>query len=193
MKIAQRIAMLVSWGAHPIVTLPLFAVYALVRNEPREKAIQLCVLIVGVIFLPLVVKTLIGARRGRYSNLDVSNREQRKKWYWLPNLLLLTLTVYFFLSDQRPDLRFAFLFAWLLMQGSQIVNFWLKTSLHVGFHAFFACLLYNLSPQWGTVALLSIPVMAWSRVALGRHSLSEVTCGATLGLLAGGAFLWSVG
>jgi membrane-associated phospholipid phosphatase len=193
MNLAQRIATIISWAAHPVVTLPLFAVYALFRNEPREKAIQLSAMVVGVVFLPLILKTLYGARRGRYTNLDVSNREQRKKWYWLPNLLLLSLTVYFFLTPQRADLRYAFLFAWLLMQTSQLVNFRLKTSLHVGFHAYFVCLLYNLLPQWGIFALFTIPFMAWSRVTLGRHSLAEVSCGALLGLLAGGTFLWVVG
>jgi hypothetical protein len=183
-----QFARLVSTLGHPFFTMPLFAVVTLFRYENAQKATWISLLMVGGILLPLGLKTYVGFKKGKYTNMDVSNRDQRKKWYWWANILMLSMSVILFAAHQGFDICLSFLLAWLLMAVSQGINQYLKTSLHVAFHTYLSFLVLSINVSAGIVALCFAPIMGWSRVTLGRHTIPEVVSGGLLGMLAGGVY-----
>jgi hypothetical protein len=62
---------------------------------------------------------------------------------------------------------------------------WIKVSLHLMFASLAATTLVLLGSAAGAVVLAGLPVLAWSRLALQRHRLSELLAGLALGLTAG--------
>lgn len=184
----STLAAWISTLGHPLLTLPVFAVVMLFRHEPPEKAAWLSALIVGGLALPIALKTYRGMRKGVYANFDVSDRAQRRGWYRGATVLMLGVTAVLWLTGQSRPLCLSFLFASLLLLASQGVNYYLKTSLHLAFHVFLAFLILAFDPVTGIVLLSFAPLLAWSRLVLGRHSWQEVLSGALLGTAAGAGF-----
>jgi membrane-associated phospholipid phosphatase len=89
----------------------------------------------------------------------------------------------------------SFLIRGLLVTGamvavSAVITRWVKVSLHMAFAAMAATVLTVARSPVGYVLLAVVPVLGWSRVALGRHRWSEVLLGAALGALAAGVLFW---
>jgi membrane-associated phospholipid phosphatase len=67
---------------------------------------------------------------------------------------------------------------------------WVMVSLPLASAAWAATAMTIVRSPPGYVLLALVPVLGWSRVALGRHRWSEVALGAGLGALAAGALFW---
>jgi hypothetical protein len=65
---------------------------------------------------------------------------------------------------------------------------WVKVSLHMAFGALSTTTLLLAGSPAGWVLLAVMPVLAWSRLALERHSTAEVA----IGLLTGVAFGYAI-
>ena len=183
------IAKIISTVGHPFLTVPLFAVFLIFSIEPTERAIYLSLLIVGGIFVPVGLKTLWGVRKGTYTNLDVSNQEQRQRWFITTTLLLLVVTIVVWLTNQSWTLRLAMACALALLVIAQLVNRKIKASMHLAFHAFLGFIIVSLNTVVGIAFLLFALPLGWSRIHLGRHVRKEVIVGMTLGTLLGITFL----
>lgn len=185
----KLLANFVSVVGHPLWTASAFAVWALYAYESPERAARLSWLVIAVVIVPVVYRTVQGVRRGTYTNFDVSNREQRQRWYNFPLLLLGAVTAALFLTQQPLRLSGAFLCVWCLLAAAQLLNRYLKVSLHVGINAFIAVFLGLVYlPVAGWMALAGTGLVAWSRVHLQRHTWPEVATGMFLGVLAGGFY-----
>ena len=89
----------------------------------------------------------------------------------------------------------SFLIRGLLVTGalvavSAVITRWVKVSLHMAFAAMAATAMTVMRSPVGYLLLAVVPVLAWSRLALGRHRPLEVALGAALGALAAGALFW---
>jgi membrane-associated phospholipid phosphatase len=62
--------------------------------------------------------------------------------------------------------------------------------LHLAFAGFSGLILARVHPGYGLAILVFIPLLAWSRLALLRHTFSEVIGGFALGLIAASIMLW---
>jgi len=181
----QKLAHYISNIGNPLFTISVFAVIALFMTEEPQTALFATLLIVGGVVIPILIKSYRGVQKGTYTNYDISNKKQRQSWYVLPTLLLSVITIILFLTDQSQPLRFGVLGALVLFVLAQIVNIYIKTSLHVGFNTYLAFLVFPLSALVGAgVLLFSIP-LGWSRLVLKRHTWMEVVSGAALGLVVG--------
>lgn len=188
----QKLAHNISNFGNPLFTISVFAVIALFMTEEPRTALFATLLIVGGIVIPILVKSYRGVQKGTYTNYDISNKKQRQSWYLFPTLLLTVITIILFVTHQSQPLRFGVLGALMLFVLAQIVNIYIKTSLHVGFNTYLAFLVFPLSAVIGTCVLLfSIP-LAWSRVVLKRHTWTEVVSGAALGVVVGLGLLWGL-
>jgi membrane-associated phospholipid phosphatase len=65
---------------------------------------------------------------------------------------------------------------------------WCKLSLHLAFAVFAALLLHKVGTLWMVIALLFATAIAWSRLALERHTRRDLLAGAVVGAVAGLAF-----
>ena len=66
-----------------------------------------------------------------------------------------------------------------------VLNRWIKLSLHMASLAFAGVAAWPLSPLGGMAAIALLPLLAWSRLRLSRHTWPEILGGTALGALAG--------
>lgn len=184
----RRVAGLVSTLGHPLGTAVLFVGFAACRLLDGPAALAAVGLLAGVVVGPVAAWNYRQVRRGRYTNFDVSVREQRRSFYpRLIGLLLLLVGLACWLDAARP-LRPGLLAALGLLALCYVVNFRLKVSLHAALSFFLAgCLGLLAGRGAGAVALLLAVLVAGSRLVLGRHTMPELLAGTGLGLGAAAA------
>jgi len=190
-QLKTTIAKLISTLGHPFLTVPVFVVFLLFSIESARQATYLSLLIIGGIFVPIGITTLRGVRKGRYTNLDVSDQAQRQKWFITTTLLLFVVTLIIWLTNQDRTLRLAVTCALVLLVMAQVVNTRVKASMHLAFHVFLGFLILHFNGIAGIAFLLFAPLLAWSRIHLKRHVWKEIVVGVILGAVLGAAF-WLV-
>src|SRR5579885_3437136 len=135
-------------------------------------------------FLLLIVAVVVyGVQKGTFSDLDVSKREQRPLLFLLTIIIAMLYLAGLFVF-QAPLVLFLTIFA--LMVGTflaSIMNVYLKASLHVAVITGLTITLTVLYKHWYTLLLLLIPLVAWSRITIKRHTFIETIAGAVLGSL----------
>lgn len=126
---------------------------------------------------------IYGVRKGIFTDMDVSRREQRPLIFSFGLILAAVYIGGLYLLKSPLILKVV---AIGIMIGTIIVSFVntrIKASLHI---ATFAALLMGLSLGYGAhflVLYLFLPVLAQSRISLKRHTLTEIIVGGILGSL----------
>lgn len=183
----RRLAAVVSWLGHPLVTTTAFAVFMAGRLQGAAAAWVLGSVVALTVFIGLW--SLRQTRRGVYSNFDVSQRTQRRSFY--PVLVsvvgLATATLFW---QSVGQFRYGLLFVWLQLLLCYGLNFWLKVSLHATLSFFLACAVLHLHAGWGLLAMGIATLIAASRLVLQRHTLPELVVGTLVGLTAGAGLVW---
>ena len=178
----QRLATWVSVAAHPFVLVPVLVTVVTVRSMPPRQAAAVVGLVVAGSILPLLWLLVRRVRSGAWTDHDVSVREQRTGFY--PAALAMTggTVVLLYAFGVAPSILRGTVAIFGLIAVSALVNLWLKVSLHMGFAAFTAVSLWSMSRPMGIVAVAVALAVAWSRLELRRHTLTEVLVGALLGI-----------
>ncbi len=194
MKIEQmKIAKIISIIGHPLLTIPLFVAIMMFAFEDAEKAWLNSALIIGCIFLPLCLRMYFKSKNGTYTNFDVSDRIQRKTLFAFIIPIMIVVTIILFLIRPASNFSISVLFGTILVIISQITNLFIKSSLHVSLNIYLAALAMTANLQIGIVIFLLTGIIAWSRIALGRHTRKEVIFGCIIGLVIGTTMLYSEG
>ena len=128
-------------------------------------------------------------RRGDFADVDVSTREQRPAVYGVAFVSLAAAAVALHVSGSNPIAVRGAAVAAGLFAISALVNVRAKASLHCAFAALAAGIAWPSSALAGVSFVVIAVVVAWGRVAYGRHSRSEVIVGLGLGALAALVFL----
>lgn len=183
------IAKYISIIGHPFLTIPIFLIVILFAREGVANAGTLAMLIIGGIFIPISIRTYIGVRRGKYTNLDVSDQRQRQQWFMLTTALVLLVTALLWITKQDIIVCVAMTVSLFLMIVSQLINFVVKASMHVAYHTYLSFVVFFFNQWVGILFLLFLPMLAWSRLYLKRHTKPEVFSGLVLGLFFGSLFL----
>ncbi len=194
MKTEQlKIAKAISFIGHPLLTIPLFVVVMMFAFEDFEKALLNSVLIIGCIFLPLFLRMYFKSKNGTYTNFDVSDRIQRKTLFTFIIPLMVVVTVILFKNNPDSDFSLSVLFGTILIIISQIINLFIKSSLHVSLNIYLSALVMTADLRIGIAVFLFSGLIAWSRIALGRHSWKEVAFGSCIGLIISATMLYAEG
>lgn len=181
-ELFEILARWVSVAGHPFVLLPLTTLYASSRHGSMASAAGSAVAVALAAVLPALAIVVIGVRRSSYTDHDVSDRAQRSGFYKALFVVLPLGSALLWFA--RPGLRPGIVATWALILASMLANRFVKSSLHVGFAAFCASSLV-LPPLATVAAVAAVAAIAWSRLALKRHTPVEVALGALLGALAG--------
>jgi membrane-associated phospholipid phosphatase len=181
----KKIANLISVFGHPLLTGPLFTTIALFYYEDPSKALWISALIFGGVFIPISIKMYRGAKSGEYTNFDVSEQRQRQSWYIWATGLFFMLYVVLWVTGQSHGLKAVVQLTLLLMITAQLVNFFIKSSLHMSLNVFMMFLIFPISVVAGVLFCCFIFLVGWSRITLGRHTVKEVLTGALIGLIFG--------
>ena len=194
MKTEQlKIAKAISFIGHPLLTIPLFVAVMMFAFEDFEKALLNSALIIGCIFLPLFLRMYIKSRNGTYTNFDVSDRIQRKTLFTFIIPLMIVVTVISFKTSAASNFSLSILFGTILVFISQIINLFVKSSLHVSLNIYLSALVLTADFRIGIAVFLFSGLIAWSRVALGRHTWNEVIFGYCIGLIISATMLYAEG
>lgn len=176
------LAKFISTVGHPLLTLPVFILTAMLSSGHSKHSILISIVIIGGIFIPLILRMFIKSRNGSYTNFDVSNQKQRYSLFTFAIPLLSCVTLLLFLTHQSINLNISILFALLLAILSYIINFRIKSSLHVSLNIYLSALIFTTNAKLGIFVFLFTALLGWSRVKLGRHTFKEVVCGAIIGV-----------
>ena len=178
----QKIARIISIVGHPLLTIPLYVLFVMVGFEDIKRAALNSFLIIGCIFIPLALWLFVKSRNGTYTNFDVSDRKQRKSVFVFIIPILCVVTYILYKTGQSSHLWQSMFFALLLVVILQLVNFNIKSSMHVALNIYLAFLVMTVNYKIGIVILLLTGLIGWSRIVLGRHSIKEVVFGVVIGL-----------
>jgi len=189
----HKIASFISTIGHPLFTIPVFVAIVMFMNEELKKASFISFVIIGCIFLPLVLRMYLKSKNGTYTNFDVSDRVQRKSLFSFIIPILIVVTFILFKTHQNTNLCLSVLFATILVAISQIVNLFIKSSLHVSLNIYLSFLVMTLNFNAGIALLLFTGLLGWSRIVLRRHTLKEVLTGGGVGLIIGLIMIYTEG
>lgn len=178
---SKFLARLISTFSNPLIIL-MPAPYILVDKTSNNDIYALKWTLFSLFFLFLVtVFVIIGTLFGYFSDFDVSKKEQRPLLFFFLGLMtFFYLTSLFILSG--PKILFIAIFAIILgiiLLG--IANQWIKVSIHTTTVSAFSISLAILYGGWFIFSLLFIPIMAWSRIKIKKHTLIEAVAGGFLG------------
>jgi membrane-associated phospholipid phosphatase len=177
----NTLARWVSILGHPfVVTAVLVAGVALRLAGPREAVRSL--LLVGLIaLLPLAILMRRQVRRGAWAHVDASHRAERPILFAVGLISLAVLLVAALVVRPGSFLIRGALGVLIMLALCAIVTRWIKLSLHMAFGALATTILLFLRSPAGWVLLVALPVLGWSRLALKRHTVSEIVAGLVLG------------
>ena len=182
------VARWVSILAHPFVMIALLIAVPAMRPSSRTAAESALVVTVAVI-VPIAVLMFGQVRRGRWSNVDASKQSERPLLFVVALTGLVAALGRLLVNDPQSFLvRGMFVVAAFLLVAA-ILTRWVKLSLHVAFVALTSTALCLIGSWVGYALVGLIPVMCWSRLALGRHRPHELLVGLALGVVTGVALV----
>lgn len=125
---------------------------------------------------------LYGVRKGFFSDLDVSKRKQRRPLFVFVLLMVIIFMLGIIYYKGPSELLIGGVYMIAGIAVFILVNKQIKASVHVASLSAFFISMGLLFGGLFYLGLLCIPLIAWSRVVLHRHTVSEVIVGASLGI-----------
>ena len=178
-------ARIVSIVAHPFAMVAVMVAVASARFGTGERVSAGPLLITGAALLPVAFLMVRQVRRGRWANVDASNARERPILFAVALASMVAVLTWLLLTNPQSFLIRGLLVTAAMVVVSAIVTRWMKLSLHVAFAAMAATALSLGGSLIGYALIAVVPLLAWSRLALGRHRPVELVAGAALGALAG--------
>lgn len=184
----HKISKVISDFFNPLVSLIIFFVYMSLREYSLKDTLLHFLPILLMIIIPVVVWLVWNVKTGRYTNMDVSNRVQRKTLYIFIAVCVITYLLFNYIRNGYIDL--VVLFILVLLLALQISNLFIKSSMHTAFNIFVAALFFSfdwkISLAWFGIAIL----VGITRIILKRHTVKEVFMGAGIAFLVSFIYLY---
>ena len=180
------IARWVSIILHPFVTVGVMVGTAAARRSAGEALRSVAVVMLFTV-IPLAVLMWRQVRQGRWQNADASNRAERPILYISGGIAVAALLGYALLVRPQGSMVRGIAATLGMFVVCAVATRWIKVSLHMAFATLAAVTLALLRSPVGFVLLLALPVLAWSRLMLQRHTRAEVALGTLIGAAAGAA------
>ncbi len=184
---ARRLATIVSWIGHPLAFITISVAIVLAT---QQGGLTLLLTIFLAVIAPMAMLLFLGVRLGRWSDADVSAREERKRFYPVAIPLSAAGTIAMWLANApRYILRGGVVMLALLIVAA-VTNLRFKLSLHTMFASYCTTILFRVNVFCGIVAFMLTALVFWSRLFLARHTLPETIVGGVMGTLGGIAAAW---
>lgn len=175
---------------NPLFSLLIFfVVYGYSKSEGAFDIKSLLLPII-IVIIPIFGWIYWNVKRGKYTNMDVSNREQRNSLY-LFNFVVIAvyIAVLYYLKENFHYILIV-LFTLVLLVVMFMSNFFIKSSMHTSFNVFVSALFFALNPLYGIAWLFLTLLVAISRVILKRHTVKEVIMGAFIAFIVSFVYLY---
>ncbi len=184
----HKISKVISDFFNPLVSLILFFVYMSFREYSFKDSVLYFLPILLMVIIPVIIWLVWNVKTGRYTNMDVSNRVQRKTLYIFLAACVISYLLFNYIRNGYIDL--VMLFIMVLLFALQISNLFIKSSMHTAFNVFVAALFFTLSWKMGLLWLGIATLVGITRVILKRHTLKEVFMGAGIAFLVSFIYLY---
>ncbi len=182
------ISKLISNFFNPLVSLFIFFIYMSVYGYSWETSLSYFLPILLLVIIPVITWLVWNVKTGRYTNMDVSNRIERKSLYlFLEGCIIVYLSYHYIVNGY---LDFVLSFILILLFALQISNLFIKSSMHTSFNIFVAALFYSLNWRMGIIWLGIAVLVGITRVVLKRHTIQEVYMGAGIAIVISFIYLY---
>ncbi|MBE7157059.1 MAG: hypothetical protein INR62_01255 [Rhodospirillales bacterium] len=192
----EQLAAMKAWSArfisivgHPFVLFSLVVLSLPARYHPHS-AVRSFVAFAAIVLLPLVAMIWYLRESGRWQTVDASNKEERPVLYVAADLTLMAAAMYYCFIEHAHALMRGCLAVIGMMLAAQILNRWVKLSLHVATALLCGLILLSVRSNEAWIVLGWIPLLIWSRLALRRHIVAEILGGLILGTFGAGCLWW---
>jgi membrane-associated phospholipid phosphatase len=171
-----------SVASPPVLSAAMMAIAA--SMDGSVQAWRFAALYIGLAIATPILYLISLLRRGTVSDLDVQIRTER----WRPLLaaqLGMGIALGIFIARGAPPLMIALaggLLAYTTLAFT--ITLWWKISMHSAAAAAIAALVVTQVGAPAFPLLAGIPLMAWARIRLKRHTLAQTIAGAALGCAA---------
>ena len=187
---AWSVARAVSWIGHPFVFVMGSVAIVLGSQMTAAAAWPILTCLFLSVIVPTAVLLFVGVRSGRWRDGDVSIREERTRFYpWAIPISAAGVMATWFMRAPNFILRGGIVTLGLLILAAMI-NTRLKISLHSLFAFYCVVILFRAGSVAGWAALALAVLVFWSRLNLGRHSVSETLAGTLAGAIGGIFAAW---
>jgi membrane-associated phospholipid phosphatase len=175
------IAYIISQVFSPAIITSVLVFYAAYLS-PEDSALRWAIVYLVLSLLVPVIFLLNLMRIGKVSDLDVQIRRERVLPMRFTLACALLATALLLVARAPAGIVVVGVAMWIMMAINYVVTLWWKISLHTAFAAAGTTSLLALTGL-ALPLLLGVPIMAWSRVRLGRHTLAQTIAGGLLGIL----------
>ncbi|WP_250254613.1 phosphatase PAP2 family protein [Chryseobacterium sp. Marseille-Q3244] len=187
-SLLYKVSKVISDFFNPLVSLIIFFVYMSIREYTFKESLLYFLPILLMIIVPVIIWLIWNVKTGRYTNMDVSNRIQRKTLYVFIAACIVIYLVFNYIKNGYIDL--VTLFILILLFALQISNFFIKSSMHTAFNVFVAALFFTLNWKMGLIWLGIACLVGLTRVILKRHTVKEVFMGAGIAFMVSFIYLY---
>lgn len=165
---------------NPLTSLFLYYLYFSVRNFTAKEAAANFLPILLILIIPIIGWIVWNVKKGKYTNMDVSNRNQRKSLYFFIAAVIAVYLCYDYFVNDIID--FVMLFITVLLIFMQISNYFIKSSMHTAFNVFVSALFFVQNMKIGIIWLGISVLVGITRIVLKRHTPKEVAAGFAIAL-----------
>ena len=174
---------------NPMNSLVIYFIIFSTRNFTLAEAVQNFLPIFLITIIPICFWIIYNVRTKKYTDLDVSDRKQRKGLYFFIEGAMIVYLFFVYLRYERIDMVLLFLLILLIV--IQISNYFIKSSMHTALNLFVAALFFTINPIYGLVWLAASIVVGFSRIILKKHSPAEVVSGAVIAIIISFIYLYA--
>lgn len=187
-SLLHKISKVISDFFNPLVSLIIFFIYMSIREYSLKNSMLYFLPVLLMIIIPVVIWLVWNVKTGRYTNMDVSNRVQRKTLYIFIAVCVIAYLLFNYIRNGYID--FVMLFILVLLFALQISNLFIKSSMHTAFNVFVAALFFSLNWKMGCAWLGIAVLVGITRIILKRHTVKEVFMGAGIAFLVSFIYLY---
>ncbi len=178
------IARAVSIIGHPAVVMPVAVLWAATRQDADAGAARSALWAAGAVIALVLVYSIVQVRAGRWAHVDASVPAERVHLNLLLAGALAAATAGLWHTGANDAVVAGAALSAAIVVIALAARRALKLSLHCAFAGYATALLWpSLAPMLLLAGLTA--AVAWSRLALRRHTRAEVVAGLVVGGAAG--------
>ena len=180
-----RIAQSLSVLGHPFVLLPLTIALSFAGSLPPGRLLVVVGVFLASTILPFVLVIRRKVRAQEWTDADVSNQTERQHFYYVTLVVLaLSLPIAWLLRMPTPLIT-GLGISLVLLSAGLLINRRSKISLHMMFAAYCVVILGRAQLAFVLCSVAFVLALAWARLVLKRHTLTEIIFGLLLGATGG--------
>ncbi len=180
----RRFAHLTSTILNPfIVSLAVVVFLSFQSTSSVGDGLKWSLLLIGFTVLPIFLVILYLVHKDKIDGIFIKVRQQRHQIYLIAIMCTVACCVILFSLNAPLVLVATMVAALSAILIFMLINFTWKISLHTAFAAGSVTVLVITYGATGALAAVLVPPIAWSRIELKYHSLTQTVAGALLSAL----------